>query len=206
MCGKNTFSYLIFVCAHTHTHTHTQIGGQLSGVGSLLPPCAFQGLCSCYQVWRQAPQVWWRAPLPTEAPHQPGLLVLKACPVSLTALCTVLRLTERLFLDHPHRLTNSKVQYVSPLSPCSHCLGCVAGVAVDSPTPDSQEHLCMCVCRQYYRVLVAVLLSRTWHVRRQAQQTVRKLLSSLGGVKLANGLLDELKTVLNSHKVRIRGL
>uniref|UniRef100_A0A8C6GXV6 Stalled ribosome sensor GCN1 n=1 Tax=Mus spicilegus TaxID=10103 RepID=A0A8C6GXV6_MUSSI len=80
------------------------------------------------------------------------------------ALCTVLRLTERLFLDHPHRLTNSKVQ-------------------------------------QYYRVLVAVLLSRTWHVRRQAQQTVRKLLSSLGGVKLANGLLDELKTVLNSHKV-----
>ncbi|GAB1290067.1 eIF-2-alpha kinase activator GCN1 [Apodemus speciosus] len=80
------------------------------------------------------------------------------------ALCTVLHLTERLLLDHPHRLTNSKVQ-------------------------------------QYYRVLVAVLLSRTWHVRRQAQQTVRKLLSSLGGIKLANGLLEELKTVLNSHKV-----
>ncbi|ERE74489.1 translational activator GCN1-like protein [Cricetulus griseus] len=80
------------------------------------------------------------------------------------ALCTVLHLTERLFLDHPQRLTNSKVQ-------------------------------------QYYRVLVAVLLSRTWHVRRQAQQTVRKLLSSLGGIKLANGLLEELKTVLSSHKV-----
>lgn len=46
-----------------------------------------------------------------------------------------------------------------------------------------------------------MLLSRTWHVRRQAQQTVRKLLASLGGVKLAYGLLEELKTVLSSHKV-----
>ncbi|KAL0610568.1 eIF-2-alpha kinase activator GCN1 [Plecturocebus cupreus] len=80
------------------------------------------------------------------------------------ALCTVLHLTERLFLDHPHRLTGNKVQ-------------------------------------QYHRALVAVLLSRTWHVRRQAQQTARKLLSSLGGFKLAHGLLEELKTVLSSHKV-----
>uniref|UniRef100_A0A2K5PS06 Stalled ribosome sensor GCN1 n=1 Tax=Cebus imitator TaxID=2715852 RepID=A0A2K5PS06_CEBIM len=80
------------------------------------------------------------------------------------ALCTVLHLTERLFLDHPHRLTGNKV-------------------------------------RQYHRALVAVLLSRTWHVRRQAQQTARKLLSSLGGFKLAHGLLEELKTVLSSHKV-----
>uniref|UniRef100_A0A8C5UZT9 Stalled ribosome sensor GCN1 n=1 Tax=Microcebus murinus TaxID=30608 RepID=A0A8C5UZT9_MICMU len=80
------------------------------------------------------------------------------------ALCTVLHLTERLFLDHPHRLTGTKV-------------------------------------RQYHRALVAVLLSRTWHVRKQAQQTVRKLLSSLGGFKLAYGLLEELKTVLSSHKV-----
>ena len=46
-----------------------------------------------------------------------------------------------------------------------------------------------------------MLLSRTWHLRRQAQQTVRKLLSSLGGFKLAYGLLEELKTVLSSHKV-----
>ena len=51
-----------------------------------------------------------------------------------------------------------------------------------------------------------MLLSRTWHVRRQAQQTVRKLLSSLGGFKLAYGLLEELKTVLSSHKVRASGL
>uniref|UniRef100_A0A8C7B111 GCN1 activator of EIF2AK4 n=1 Tax=Neovison vison TaxID=452646 RepID=A0A8C7B111_NEOVI len=81
------------------------------------------------------------------------------------ALCTVLHLTERLFLDHPHRLTGNKVQ-------------------------------------QYHRALVAVLLSRTWRVRRQAQHTVRKLLSSLGGFKLAFGLLEELKAVLSSHKVR----
>lgn len=32
--------------------------------------------------------------------------------LSLLALCTVLHLTERLLLDHPHRLTGSKVQYV----------------------------------------------------------------------------------------------
>lgn len=57
------------------------------------------------------------------------------------------------------------------------------------------------IFRQYHRALIAVLLSRTWHVRRQAHQTVRKLLSSLGGYKLAYGLLEELKVVLSSHKV-----
>lgn len=61
--------------------------------------------------------------------------------------------------------------------------------------------VCCSVFRQYHRALVAVLLSRTWHVRRQAHQTVRKLLSSLGGYKLAYGLLEELKVVLSSHKV-----
>ncbi|XP_006865512.1 PREDICTED: translational activator GCN1 [Chrysochloris asiatica] len=81
------------------------------------------------------------------------------------ALCTVLHLTERLFLDHPHRLTGSNL------------------------------------VQQYHRALVAVLLSRTWHVRKQAQHTVRKLLSSLGGFKLACGLLEELKAVLTSHRV-----
>ncbi|XP_065273696.1 stalled ribosome sensor GCN1 [Emys orbicularis] len=80
------------------------------------------------------------------------------------AMCTVLQLTERLLLDHAHRLPENKVQ-------------------------------------QYHRALVAVLLSRNWHVRRHAQKTVRKLLSSLGGYKLAYGILEELKTVLKSHKV-----
>uniref|UniRef100_A0A8D0LAP4 GCN1 activator of EIF2AK4 n=1 Tax=Sphenodon punctatus TaxID=8508 RepID=A0A8D0LAP4_SPHPU len=61
--------------------------------------------------------------------------------------------------------------------------------------------------QQYYRALVAVLLNRTWPVRRQAQQTVKKLLSSLEGYKLACGLLGELRAVLNSHKVlRIEAL
>ncbi|EMP24440.1 Translational activator GCN1 [Chelonia mydas] len=83
---------------------------------------------------------------------------------ALTAMCTVLQLTERLLLDHAHRLPENKVQ-------------------------------------QYHRALVAVLLSRNWHVRRHAQKTVRKLLSSLGGYKLAYGILEELKTVLKSHKV-----
>ncbi|PKU38611.1 translational activator hypothetical protein [Limosa lapponica baueri] len=82
----------------------------------------------------------------------------------LSAMCTVLQLTERLLLDHAQRLPESKVQ-------------------------------------QYHRALVAVLLSRIWHVRRQAHQTVKKLLSSLGGYKLAYGLLEELKVVLSSHKV-----
>uniref|UniRef100_A0A452HQ02 TOG domain-containing protein n=1 Tax=Gopherus agassizii TaxID=38772 RepID=A0A452HQ02_9SAUR len=54
---------------------------------------------------------------------------------------------------------------------------------------------------QYHRALVAVLLSRNWHVRKHAQKTVKKLLSSLGGYKLAYGILEELKTVLKSHKV-----
>ncbi|XP_069038064.1 stalled ribosome sensor GCN1 [Lepisosteus oculatus] len=80
------------------------------------------------------------------------------------ALCTVLQLCERLFLDHPHRLTDHRAQ-------------------------------------MYHRALVSVLMSRGWRVRRQAQQTVRRLLGSLGGAQLAHGLLGELKAVLSSHKV-----
>ncbi|XP_075424511.1 stalled ribosome sensor GCN1 isoform X2 [Ascaphus truei] len=80
------------------------------------------------------------------------------------SLCTVLQLSERLLLDHIHRLPDSKA-------------------------------------RQYHRALVTILLSRTWKVRRQAQQTIRKLLTSLGGSKLVHGLLAELKVLLNSSKV-----
>uniref|UniRef100_A0A670KGB9 GCN1 activator of EIF2AK4 n=1 Tax=Podarcis muralis TaxID=64176 RepID=A0A670KGB9_PODMU len=80
------------------------------------------------------------------------------------AMCTVLQLTERLLLDHEHRLPGAKVQ-------------------------------------QYHKALAAVLLSRSWGVRRLAQQTVRKLLSLPRGFKLAYGLLEELKVVLSSHKV-----
>ena len=76
-------------------------------------------------------------------------------------------------------------------------------LAAEGPAPSPPPGHAFVVPRQYHRALVAVLLSRTWHLRRQAQQTVRKLLSSLGGFKLAYGLLEELKTVLSSHKVRI---
>uniref|UniRef100_A0A6Q2X3G2 TOG domain-containing protein n=1 Tax=Esox lucius TaxID=8010 RepID=A0A6Q2X3G2_ESOLU len=82
----------------------------------------------------------------------------------LQALCTVIQLCERLFLDQSHRLTNGKSQ-------------------------------------MYHRATVAVLLSRSWRVRKRAQQTVRKLLSSLGGSSLAHGLLGELRVVINKHKV-----
>ncbi|KAH0625453.1 hypothetical protein JD844_014982 [Phrynosoma platyrhinos] len=80
------------------------------------------------------------------------------------AMCTVLQLTERLLLDHEHRLSGAKIQ-------------------------------------QYHKALAAVLLSRSWCVRRLAQQAVRKLLSLPRGFRLAYGLLEELKVVLSSHKV-----
>uniref|UniRef100_A0A6Q2ZCD7 TOG domain-containing protein n=1 Tax=Esox lucius TaxID=8010 RepID=A0A6Q2ZCD7_ESOLU len=86
------------------------------------------------------------------------------CQASEEALCTVIQLCERLFLDQSHRLTNGKSQ-------------------------------------MYHRATVAVLLSRSWRVRKRAQQTVRKLLSSLGGSSLAHGLLGELRVVINKHKV-----
>lgn len=130
-------------------------------------------------------------------------------------MCTVLQLTERLLLDHAQRLPESKVQYVQWLAVPGPCLtpGCCCGPGASQNVellvlcfPLIAElppwlTLCVCVCRQYHRALVAVLLSRTWHVRRQAHQTVKKLLSSLGGYKLAYGLLEELKVVLSSHKV-----
>ncbi|XP_056628816.1 eIF-2-alpha kinase activator GCN1 isoform X1 [Triplophysa dalaica] len=80
------------------------------------------------------------------------------------ALCTVLQLCERLFLDQPQRLTDSKSQ-------------------------------------MYHQAAVAALLSRLWRVRKHAQQTVKKLVSSLGGYGLAHGLLGELRVVINKHKI-----
>ncbi|XP_028269572.1 eIF-2-alpha kinase activator GCN1 [Parambassis ranga] len=55
--------------------------------------------------------------------------------------------------------------------------------------------------QMYHQAVVAVLLSRSWSVRKKAQQTIRKLLSSLGGSSLAHGLLGELRVVINKHKV-----
>ncbi|XP_076586806.1 stalled ribosome sensor GCN1 [Chaetodon auriga] len=55
--------------------------------------------------------------------------------------------------------------------------------------------------QMYHHATVAVLLSRSWRVRKRAQQTIRKLLSSLGGSSLAYGLLGELRVVINKHKV-----
>uniref|UniRef100_A0A8C2GUE6 GCN1 activator of EIF2AK4 n=1 Tax=Cyprinus carpio TaxID=7962 RepID=A0A8C2GUE6_CYPCA len=78
------------------------------------------------------------------------------------ALCTVLLLCERLFLDQPQRLNNSKM---------------------------------------YHQATMMALLSRLWRVRKRAQQTVKKLLSSLGGSSLAHGLLGELRVVINKHKI-----
>lgn len=54
----------------------------------------------------------------------------------------------------------------------------------------------------YHYATVAILLSRSWRVRKKAQQTVRKLLSSLGGSSFAYGLLGELRVVVNKHKVQ----
>ncbi|XP_012704734.2 eIF-2-alpha kinase activator GCN1 isoform X1 [Fundulus heteroclitus] len=55
--------------------------------------------------------------------------------------------------------------------------------------------------QMYHYATVAVLLSQSWRVRKRAQQSVRKLLSSLGGSNLARGLLGELRVVINKHKV-----
>lgn len=53
----------------------------------------------------------------------------------------------------------------------------------------------------FHQATVAVLLSRSWRVRKRAQQAIKKLLSSLGASSLAHGLLGELCLVINKHKV-----
>uniref|UniRef100_A0A8D3CW43 GCN1 activator of EIF2AK4 n=1 Tax=Scophthalmus maximus TaxID=52904 RepID=A0A8D3CW43_SCOMX len=55
--------------------------------------------------------------------------------------------------------------------------------------------------QMYHHTTVVIMLSRSWRVRKRAQQVVRKLLSSLGGTSLAHGLLGELCLVINKHKV-----
>eukprot|EP00079_Xenopus_tropicalis_P029628 XP_012825198.1 PREDICTED: eIF-2-alpha kinase activator GCN1 [Xenopus tropicalis] len=79
------------------------------------------------------------------------------------SLCTLLQLSERLLLDHIHRLSDNKAQ-------------------------------------PYYRALISILLNRSWKVRKQSRQTIKKLLASLGGTKLVKGFLIELKSVLSSNK------
>ncbi|XP_070759930.1 stalled ribosome sensor GCN1 [Enoplosus armatus] len=66
---------------------------------------------------------------------------------------------------------------------------------------DHAHRLSTSKSQMYHHATVAVLLSRTWRVRKRAQQTIRKLLSSLGGSSLAHGLLAELCVVINKHKV-----
>uniref|UniRef100_A0A8C1DKX1 GCN1 activator of EIF2AK4 n=1 Tax=Cyprinus carpio carpio TaxID=630221 RepID=A0A8C1DKX1_CYPCA len=73
----------------------------------------------------------------------------------------------------------------------------------------SEEALCtvLLLCERlfldqmYHQATVMALLSRLWRVRKRAQQTVKKLLSSLGGSSLAHGLLGELRVVINKHKI-----
>ncbi|OCT98218.1 hypothetical protein XELAEV_18010449mg [Xenopus laevis] len=79
------------------------------------------------------------------------------------SLCTLLQLSERILLDHTHRLPDNKAQ-------------------------------------PYYRALISILLNRSWKVRKQSRQTIKRLLASIGGAKLVKGFLIELKSVLNSNK------
>uniref|UniRef100_A0A8C2BGT6 GCN1 activator of EIF2AK4 n=1 Tax=Cyprinus carpio TaxID=7962 RepID=A0A8C2BGT6_CYPCA len=73
----------------------------------------------------------------------------------------------------------------------------------------SEEALCtvLLLCERlfldqmYHQATMMALLSRLWRVRKRAQQTVKKLLSSLGGSSLAHGLLGELRVVINKHKI-----
>uniref|UniRef100_A0A3Q1GAD8 GCN1 activator of EIF2AK4 n=1 Tax=Acanthochromis polyacanthus TaxID=80966 RepID=A0A3Q1GAD8_9TELE len=66
---------------------------------------------------------------------------------------------------------------------------------------DHAHRLTTSKSQMYHHATVAVLLSRSWRVRKRAQQMIRKLLSSLGGSSLAHGLLGELRVVINKHKV-----
>lgn len=59
----------------------------------------------------------------------------------------------------------------------------------------------MLLFRMFHQATVTVLLSRSWRVRKRAQQVIRKLLSSLGASSQAHGLLGELCLVINKHKV-----
>ena len=43
------------VFARMHCATHVEVIGQLAGVSSLLPPCAFWRSGSGHEAWQQAP-------------------------------------------------------------------------------------------------------------------------------------------------------
>lgn len=72
VCIKKFFSLCLHVCLCLYTHgENMEVGGQLCGVSSLLPPCEFQGV-------KAGPQAWQKTALPTEPPHQASSsLILK---------------------------------------------------------------------------------------------------------------------------------
>lgn len=114
------------------------------------------------------------------------------------ALLTVLMLCERLFLDHAHRFNSNKAKWERIISTVqtlwtTHYFPYLSKLFNFPPYLFS---------RMYHYATVAILLSRSWRVRKKAQQTVRKLLSSLGGSSFAYGLLGELRVVVNKHKVQ----
>ncbi|XP_063049670.1 stalled ribosome sensor GCN1 [Engraulis encrasicolus] len=55
--------------------------------------------------------------------------------------------------------------------------------------------------QMFYSALVWCLLCRSWPIRKRAQQSVKKLLSSLGGATLAHGIMGELCAAISKHKV-----
>ncbi|XP_058850202.1 stalled ribosome sensor GCN1-like [Acipenser ruthenus] len=127
-----------------------------------------------------------------------------AAAVLLSRLCTVESQLEaklsgfwQLVLDEKKQIFTAE-KFLSLASEEALCtvLQLAERLLLDHPhrLPDHKAQM-------YHRALVLVLLTRTWRVRKQAQHTVRKLLAALGGVRLAYGMLDELRAVLDSHKV-----
>ncbi len=54
----------------------------------------------------------------------------------------------------------------------------------------------------YYKALVHTLVQRPYKVRRQAQLSVRKILSTLGGSSVALHLLEQFRIMLKDQQVR----
>ncbi|KAG8455790.1 hypothetical protein GDO86_001836 [Hymenochirus boettgeri] len=65
---------------------------------------------------------------------------------------------------------------------------------------DQNHRLPYTKSQPYCRALICILLNRSWKVRRQAHQTIKKLLSSLGGAELGKSILIELKYMLSFNK------
>ncbi|XP_071945406.1 stalled ribosome sensor GCN1-like [Antedon mediterranea] len=139
----------------------------------------------------QASQV----PMVTEAAHSVSLL-LKLHQVEIKAE-SKLEIVWKVLTDHEKRLFTSEKFLLGVSDEGFTSLL----VIIEQLFLNQASKVTDAVARTYYHAMIIALTHKSWKVRKTAQQTTKKILYSLGGVKAVPALLEEFDKILTHQKV-----